>query len=131
MSRLVPAPLQKAALLHDAAEAYLGDVIRPLKHLLQPRYGELGALWERAIGERFDVDPALFSHRDVKHADRVALMAERRDLVNLTRLRDGGDAWAFEETATEEVPRLRGKIPAHARVDFLIRWNAVTGEVAK
>jgi hypothetical protein len=43
------------ALLHDAAEAYLGDCVAPLKKLL-PRYREIESWWQAAIAERFDVD---------------------------------------------------------------------------
>jgi len=34
LSRLVPRPLRAAALLHDAAEAYTGDITEPIKGLL-------------------------------------------------------------------------------------------------
>nr|CAB4128429.1 COG1896 Predicted hydrolases of HD superfamily [uncultured Caudovirales phage] len=43
------------ALLHDASEAYLGDVISPLKVLL-PSYRELEARVQAAIWEAFELD---------------------------------------------------------------------------
>lgn len=43
-------------LLHDAHEAYLGDVSGPLKGILGGRYAELADLWDFAIFERFDLD---------------------------------------------------------------------------
>ncbi|RYF85792.1 MAG: hypothetical protein EOO03_12755, partial [Chitinophagaceae bacterium] len=38
VAALAPDYLKKEALLHDAAEAYLGDVIKPLKHILGKKY---------------------------------------------------------------------------------------------
>lgn len=65
-----------AHLLHDAAEAYLGDVTSPLKSLL-PHYRELEARWETVIRERFGLpgDDALW--RRVARADHEALLLEQ------------------------------------------------------
>ena len=50
---IMPSELQRAALLHDAAEAYLMDLPRPLKQLL-PAYAALERRMEEAIRTRFD-----------------------------------------------------------------------------
>ncbi len=47
--------LAKVALLHDAAEAYVGDVIKPLKVLL-PEYNKIERNIQQAIFEKFDLD---------------------------------------------------------------------------
>jgi uncharacterized protein len=70
----------RAVLLHDAAEAYLGDISRPLKLYLRSVgvtiYDELTALWDEAIGQRFGVD--LKAHHDVvKYYDNIMLKAEK------------------------------------------------------
>lgn len=54
---LAPNDLKLEALLHDAAEAYLGDVIKPLKHLLGAAYSDLETKMEAAIFESFGLDP--------------------------------------------------------------------------
>ncbi len=78
----VPAWFRLAALLHDAAEAYLVDLPRPLKHgtYIGPHFAAFEARIARAIGERFDVflDPTA---PDVHVADMRALATERRDLM--------------------------------------------------
>jgi hypothetical protein len=66
-----------AALMHDASEAYLGDMPHPLKHR-----SPLGAAFkaaedhlERAIRARFGIRPDV---AEIKRADRALLATERR-----------------------------------------------------
>jgi 5'-deoxynucleotidase YfbR-like HD superfamily hydrolase len=75
---LVPKRDQLPALLHDATEAYLGDMTRPLKALL-PEYREIEQRVWYAICERFNIDPIL--PESVIRADLVVLATERRDLM--------------------------------------------------
>ncbi|WP_339079658.1 phosphohydrolase [Pseudomonas sp. TMP9] len=74
--------IQLQALLHDAAEAYVGDMVRPLKLLLWEANGEFDAIEEhvwRAVCERFDLELELPAC--VHQADMIALATERRDLL--------------------------------------------------
>jgi len=69
-------------LMHDATEAYIGDVSTPLKGLL-PNYGVIELDIRNAIAERFGLERF---HRpgckeEVKEADRIMLAIERRDLL--------------------------------------------------
>jgi hypothetical protein len=52
MARAAPDGLRLAALLHDASEAYLSDVIRPIKRHM-PQFGVVEAELERVIARRF------------------------------------------------------------------------------
>ncbi len=75
---VVPVPYKGEAAVHDFPEAYVGDMVRPVKYML-PDYRELeGRLWP-LIACKFGVDPRL-SHL-VKEADFAVLLAERRDLA--------------------------------------------------
>lgn len=76
------------ALWHDAPEAFVGDVIRPLKKY--PEIGEVFArlerAWMKAIAEHFDW-PRIGSFEwdqplpaPIKYADDAVLLAERRDI---------------------------------------------------
>lgn len=77
-SQIVSPEFAWEALLHDASEAYLGDVTRPLKQLL-PDYRAIERKVEGAIRAKFNL-PDTQSHQ-VTHADRVMLATERRDLM--------------------------------------------------
>jgi 5'-deoxynucleotidase YfbR-like HD superfamily hydrolase len=69
-----------AGLLHDAAEAYIGDVIRPLKKLLKG-VDQIETAITREIGSALSVDYERLRHPRIKHADDVALATEIRDLM--------------------------------------------------
>lgn len=70
------------ALLHDAPEAYLGDMVRPLKRTM-PEYKAIETLTEGVIIRGLGLKPVCPACRGyVKQLDDVLLMTERRDLVN-------------------------------------------------
>lgn len=69
--------VQRQALWHDAAEAYLLDIPRPLKKLLGEPYRQLEKRFNRAIGETLGVDLLDISPM-VHHWDTLALAAECR-----------------------------------------------------
>lgn len=78
VANLVPAEHQLVALLHDATEAYIGDMTRPLKAVIPDYVTIEHRLWY-AVCHRFNLHPELPDC--VKHADLVALATERRDLM--------------------------------------------------
>lgn len=69
------AHVQLAVLLHDAAEAFIGDVVKPLKIML-PDYRAVERNMERAVGEKYGIDWAVVSD-EVTRIDRAMLIAER------------------------------------------------------
>ncbi|POA75380.1 phosphohydrolase [Pseudomonas sp. GW531-T4] len=75
---LCPEKHQLAALLHDATEAYIGDMTRPLKQVM-PQYRQVEETIWQAICDRFNLEPTLPSV--VVRADLVLLATERRDLM--------------------------------------------------
>ena len=78
VASLVPEEHKLAALLHDATEAYIGDIVRPLKQAVPQLRQMEHHIWH-AICARFDIDPVLPSC--IHDADMVALATERRDLM--------------------------------------------------
>ena len=68
--------MQRWGLLHDAAEVYVGDMVRPLK-LVSPRFSNIEDLNFAAIAERFKLPPLDDGMRKMlKDADDYALMLE-------------------------------------------------------
>jgi len=78
VASILPDHLKLIGLLHDAAEAYIGDVVQPLKVLL-PDYQVIESNFNQAIGLRFNVN--LDHLEEVKAADLIALATEKRDLL--------------------------------------------------
>lgn len=78
MSEAVPPECALWALLHDATEAYVGDMIRPLKHAM-PAYREAEDRLMAAICDRFGLSPNCPG--EVKEADNRILRDERDALM--------------------------------------------------
>jgi len=53
---MVPAAMRKEALLHDASEAYLGDVHKPLKVMLGASYASIENRIQGVINQKYDLD---------------------------------------------------------------------------
>ena len=118
VSYQVPAEHALAGLLHDAAEAFIGDVAKPLKRLL-PDYQALEARVEAAVFARFGLPPELPAC--VKHADLVLLLTEKRDLMPACANRE----WNLQGVQPME-RRIRPWVPEQARTAFLQRFEELT-----
>jgi hypothetical protein len=85
VSQMVPEQDALWGLLHDAAEAYLGDLPAPIKR--EPEMHVYRAAEERllqAVAARFGLPPA--TPDSVKRADRIALATEFRDVTTVDDL---------------------------------------------
>lgn len=117
VSQLVPREDTLAGLLHDAAEAFVGDVSRPLKSLL-PEYRVIEDRVSRAVLSRFGLDPVLPD--SVGQADRVMLRAEQFYAMRYD------DVWPG--LLPEVVIEPQFLPPEAARFLFLQRYFELTGE---
>lgn len=118
----VPREHAMAGLLHDAAEAYVGDMVAPLKKLL-PEYKKLEIAVEEAIaatfGIQFPYDPC------IKAADIRALFFERKHLMPWHT----GDDWADEEKNRDPIiGDLVALSPAEARASWMARFIELGGK---
>lgn len=105
-----------AGLLHDAAEAYLGDMARPLKRFV-PDYGIAEKRVEEAIFTRFGLEgvPA-----EVHEADWRILVDERDQLMGTPPA-----PWSVPEEGLGV--RINCWSPEQARAEFLVRFSELTG----
>lgn len=86
-----------AVLLHDAAEAYLGDMVKPLK-VMMPEYVQAESRIEEAIELVFKVDFRYWQDV-IKRFDRAMLKVEK-----VTMWPDDREKWAgFSEIEDREV----------------------------
>jgi hypothetical protein len=124
-------------LLHDASEAYLGDVVWPLKRAPGMRgYRLIEKNVERVIAERFappkgmGLDPAIAA--TIKHFDLVLLATEKRDLMSEEdgvgrQLADVSRELAAEPWHSDGVEPLTERIdpwtPEQARYVFLRHFD--------
>ncbi len=112
-------------LLHDAAEAYLGDIPRPIKH--GPgfeSFPEMEADLMAVIRDRFNLVPSV-EPSDVKRADAIVLSTERRDLLRTVKVNEG--EWLHG--AQPELPlsyTIWPLDPAHSEALFLERFAELT-----
>ncbi len=70
----------RACLLHDATEAYLGDVVSPLKTVLDS-YQELETKLHNLISEKYNINQEQAVKILVKELDTRILLDEARELV--------------------------------------------------
>lgn len=124
VSNLVPVEHALTGLLHDAAEAYVTDLHRPLKKMLPDYQAIEDRVWREAIAPRFGLPPTLPAA--VKYADNVSLMWERRDLLT-----SPPESWGEGlESITDRVPLERYVTwpSVTARRMFLRQYRSLTGE---
>lgn len=115
VSQIVPPHDALAGLLHDSAEAFVGDVSKPLKCLL-PDFAVVEARIERSVLKRLGVRLPL--PESVKWADRVLLRTEQRDLMGAE-----GHVWEFTEGQFPLPDRILPMDPIEAEQLFLERWE--------
>lgn len=103
------------ALLHDSAEAFIGDITRPLKKLL-PDYREIEGRIEKAVAERFSLDFA--AKATIKEADLRVLAAEQEQVMA-----PGCADWAREAGIAPASVTVRSLPPSDAKAAFLRRYE--------
>ena len=107
-----------AALLHDAPEYVIGDMISPFKAVLGGDYKTVEKRLLAAIHVRFGLPPVLGAEitRQIKDADKGAAYLEATELAG------------FAQT---EAKRLFGRdpgLPISSRQDYLTPWTAAKAE---
>lgn len=78
MSKMVPEEYALSALMHDAAEAYIGDVTRPVRMYVD--IDPLEERFNRVIFDKFNLR-VRFDCEEIRVADARMLVTERPDIM--------------------------------------------------
>ncbi|MFW5654473.1 MAG: HD domain-containing protein [Roseicyclus sp.] len=122
MQPAAPVKWRLAALLHDAPEYVIGDMISPVKAAVGPGYGELDARLSAAIHLRFGL-PALLPKpvkAAIKRADRVSAWLEAVQLAGFSET-EADRFFGRPDAALSGGLALRLRPPAEVRAEFTAR----------
>lgn len=118
--------LHLAALMHDASEAYLIDLPRPIKRMVGfEAYKSTEKIVEWAIRGRFDLSTDVPDVLAIKAADEMLLRTECRDLMGPLH-----PAWTRElhpDHGTTMPETIIPLLPREAEALFMARWSALGG----
>lgn len=128
---LVPEEFRFEALMHDAAEAYTGDVGTPMKVALGDTFREVEHRIEAVVREKYDLPVKLSP--EVKKADIVALGLEKKWLMPedyeewalLTGIELPADAEVLSKVETLGVAYI-GELTADVECALMHQFNLLT-----
>jgi len=126
-TRLFPAAAaqeQLAALLHDAAEYVIGDMISPFKAVMGGRYEQIEEKLQHAIRIRYSLPSNLSKklQQNIKRADRIAAFFEAVKLAGFSEseaMRYFSNPRAIDAAGLDLIPRPTG----HVEGSFLARFS--------
>lgn len=123
VSKLVRVEYRLEALFHDATEAFLGDVVQPLKSSIEMvGYRQVESVIEEEIFNWFRIGSTEQSRQDIKSADLVMLATERRDLMAPST-----DKWPILDGTFPSAATITPLMPAAAEALFLKRYKELAG----
>ena len=125
-----PARWRLAALLHDAPEYVIGDMISPVKSALGTEYGEMDQRLTTAIHRKFGLPAALpmTVKKKIKMADRVSA---RLEAVRIAGFADSEARRLFPvpDGAMLDDLEIRLRPPAEVRKAYLDRFSELIDEI--
>ncbi|MEM9583846.1 MAG: HD family hydrolase [Pseudomonadota bacterium] len=122
-----PPKWQLAALLHDAPEYVIGDMISPVKAAVGPGYAELDDRLTAAIHIRFGLPaqiPASIK-KQIKKADKISAWLEATQIAGFSI----EESNRFFGTPNTELPlptSLKPRPPMQVKADFLARFEELS-----
>ncbi len=125
----IEARWQLAALLHDAPEYVIGDMISPVKAALGAEYGRMDERLTAAIHRRFGLPAAIPAAIKVKikTADRISARLEAVQIAGFA-VPEAKRLFPLQNEAILSVLHIQLRPPAEAREAFLKRFGELMGE---
>jgi 5'-deoxynucleotidase YfbR-like HD superfamily hydrolase len=120
---------QLAALLHDAPEYVIGDMISPVKAAVGPGYGALDERLTAAIHLRFGL-PAVLPvavKRQIKAADRISAWAEAVQIAGFSQT-EADRFFGRPDGLLMRGLEIRLRPPAVVRADYISRHAELLAE---
>ena len=119
-----------AALLHDAPEYVIGDMISPVKAALGGEYGEMDARLAAAIHRRFGLPAQLPAavKRAIKQADRVSAWLEAIQIAGFSRP-EADRLFPVPQADLLEGLEIRLRPPRETRNAYLARFDGLIAEM--
>jgi uncharacterized protein len=121
-----PAKWRLAALLHDAPEYVIGDMISPVKAAVGPGYGELDLRLTAAVHLRFGLPASLpmAVKKAIKVADKVSAWLEAVQIAGFTET-EADKLFGRPETAVLRGLEIKLRPPAVVRADYVARHSVL------
>ena len=125
-----PARWRLAALLHDAPEYVIGDMISPVKAAVGPGYGELDQRLLAAIHIRFGLPAAIPKRvkQQIKKADRVSAWMEATRIAGFSET-EASRFFGRPDPALMAGLDIHLRPPVAVRADFTARHAALMAEI--
>ncbi|GGO57463.1 hypothetical protein SAMN05444398_106187 [Roseovarius pacificus] len=125
-----PAKWKLAALLHDAPEYVIGDMISPVKAAVGPGYDELDKRLAAAIHIRFGLPAAIPAQvkRQIKKADRISAWMEATQIAGFSR-QEADKFFGHPDPALIEGLPILLRPPMEARAEYTARHSALLDDM--
>ena len=125
-----PIKWRLAALLHDAPEYVIGDMISPVKAAVGPGYGELDDRLTAAIHIRFGL-PAVIPvavKKQIKKADRISAWMEAVQIAGFSQ-EEATKLFGKPDSGVIDGLSIVLRTPVETRNDFTARHHALLKEM--
>lgn len=119
-----------AALLHDAPEYVIGDMISPVKAALGREYGEMDSRLAAAIHRRFGLPAQLPApvKRAIKRADRISAWLEAIQIAGFSRT-EADRLFPVPDPGLLQGLEIRLRPPRETRAAYLARFDELLAEI--
>jgi len=126
----VSAKWKLAALLHDAPEYVIGDMISPVKTAVGPGYDELDKRLTAAIHIRFGLPAVIPAQikKQIKKADKISAWMEATQIAGFTT-NEADKFFGRPEAGVIDGLQIVLRPPLETRRDYVARHNALLKEI--
>ena len=121
-----PVKWRLAALLHDAPEYVIGDMISPVKSAVGPGYGVLDERLTAAVHLRFGLPSIIPAQvkKQIKQADKISAWLEATQIAGFT-VAEANKFFGTPDPTLAQSLKIRLRAPMTVRNDFTARHYAL------